>query len=132
VAIGDLPLFSTLRERLSWHEARQRVLAENVANADTPGFRARDLAPFQPAAARSAPMAPGLARTNPQHLGPSARDAAPDPNRRGPFEIRPQGNAVTLEEEMMKVAQNQMDHQAAVTLYQRSVGLIKTALGRRA
>jgi len=46
------------------------------------------------------------------------------------LESRPGGNAVSLEEQMMKVAANQMDFQAATTLYRRSLGLIKTALGR--
>jgi flagellar basal-body rod protein FlgB len=46
------------------------------------------------------------------------------------FEITPEGNGVTLEDEMMKVASNQMDYQAATTLYTRSMRLIKTAIGR--
>ena len=47
------------------------------------------------------------------------------------YEVRPAGNAVNLEEEMMKVAANQMDFQAATALYTRSLNLIKTALGKR-
>ena len=47
------------------------------------------------------------------------------------YEVRPTGNAVSLEEEMMKVAANQMDFQAATALYTHSLNLIKTALGKR-
>ena len=43
--ITDIPILSMLRQRMEWHQERQRVLAENVANADTPNYRARDLAP---------------------------------------------------------------------------------------
>ena len=43
--ITDIPILSMLRERMEWHQERQRVLAENVANSDTPGYHARDLAP---------------------------------------------------------------------------------------
>jgi flagellar basal-body rod protein FlgB len=50
---------------------------------------------------------------------------------RGGSETRPTGNAVSLEEEMLKVAQNQMDHQAAATLYAKSLGLVKAAIGKR-
>jgi len=50
---------------------------------------------------------------------------------KGNFEIRPTGNAVNLEDEMMKVAANQMDYQAATALYTRSLNLIKIALGKR-
>jgi flagellar basal-body rod protein FlgB len=52
-------------------------------------------------------------------------------DRRGDFEVRPTGNAVNLEDEMLKVAANQMDYQAATALYARGLGLIKTALGKR-
>jgi flagellar basal-body rod protein FlgB len=45
MAIPDLPILSMLRTRMQWHQERQRVLAENVANAETPRYRARDLAP---------------------------------------------------------------------------------------
>jgi flagellar basal-body rod protein FlgB len=48
------------------------------------------------------------------------------------FEVTPEGNGVTLEDEMMKVTSNQMDYQAATTLYTRSIALIRTALGRTA
>ncbi len=44
MAIPDIPILSMLRTRMQWHQERQRVLAENVANADTPNYRARDLA----------------------------------------------------------------------------------------
>ena len=48
----------------------------------------------------------------------------------GDYEVRPTGNAVNLEQEMMKVAANQMDYQAVTALYTRSLSLIKTALGK--
>ena len=50
---------------------------------------------------------------------------------KGNFDVRPTGNAVNLEDEMMKVAGNQMDYQVATALYTRSLNLIKTALGKR-
>jgi flagellar basal-body rod protein FlgB len=57
---------------------------------------------------------------------------SPFPNKNAPgYEVRPAGNAVNLEEEMMKVAANQMDFQTATALYTRSLTLIKTALGKR-
>src|SRR3954454_1081786 len=131
MAISDLAIFSMLRTRLQWHQERQRLLAENVANADTPHFRPHDLAPpdFSPP-----PPAGGLgrARTAPTHLASLAGDSTRfDPARGGKFEVRPAGNAVNLEDEMMKVAANQMDYQAATTLYTRSLGLIKMAIGQK-
>ena len=43
MAINDLPILSALRTKMQWHQERQRVLAENVSNANTPNFRPTDL-----------------------------------------------------------------------------------------
>ena len=72
-----------------------------------------------------------LALTSPQHLtGPSAVGGF-GTERPTKYDVKPAGNAVNLEDEMMKVASNQMDYQAAVSLYSRSMGLFRTALGKR-
>ncbi len=70
-----------------------------------------------------------LARTDPMHLGGDGSDApfAPDGERH--YEVRPAGNAVNHEDEMMKLASNQMDFDAAADLYTRSLALIKLAAG---
>jgi flagellar basal-body rod protein FlgB len=60
--ISDIPILSMLRTRMQWHQERQRVLAENVANADTPDYRARDLAP--PNFERALQTSLSLATTN--------------------------------------------------------------------
>jgi len=128
--ISQIPLFSMLRTRMHWHQERQRLLAENVANADTPQFKARDLEP--PELERTQPGAVALARTSAAHLGPNAgTNTRFQHDVRGGFEVRPAGNAVNLEDEMLKVASNQMDFQAATALYTRGLGLLKTALGKR-
>jgi flagellar basal-body rod protein FlgB len=136
MTISAIPILSMLRTRMHWHQERQRLLAENVANADTPRFRPSDLAQpkldrAQPQAA--APAVVALARTSDAHIaGTGLSNAAQFATNRkeGPFEVRPMGNGVTLEDQMLKVAANQMDYQAASALYARSLALIKTALGR--
>ena len=131
MAISDLPIFSMLRTRMNWHQERQRLLAENVANADTPNYRPRDLAPLD--FAREVQQASGQlqrALTSPAHLSSPTATGAFATQRQGKYDVRPAGNAVNLEDEMMKVAANQMDHQAAISLYSRSMGLIRTALGK--
>ena len=132
MAISDLPIFSMLRTRMNWHQERQRLLAENVANADTPNFRPRDLAPLD--FGKQVQQASGqlqLALTSPTHLSGPAGTGRFASARPGKYDVRPAGNAVNLEDEMMKVAANQMDHQAAISLYSRSMGLLKTAIGKR-
>ena len=130
MAISDLPIFSMLRTRMQWHQERQRVLAENVANADTPKFRPRDLKPLDFGAQVQAANSVQVASTNPAHITGSSQNGAFATERPGKYDVRPAGNAVNLEDEMMKVASNQMDYQAAATLYSRSLGLLKLALNR--
>jgi len=131
--ISQIPIFSMLRTKMQWHQERQRLLAENVSNADTPKFKPRDLAPLRPDQTRPAAATLAMAQTRPGHIAASsAGGAAQFPlDRRGTFEVRPAGNAVSLEDEMLKVAANQMDYQAATALYARGLGLIKSALGKR-
>src|SRR5688500_18701684 len=106
-----------LRTRMQWHQERQRVLAENVANADKPGFQPRDLvAPKFQGTRTPTQMGLALVRTNPSHQvtatnGHASFASASEPGK----QIRPTGNAVSLEEQMIKVAANQMDYQAATT-----------------
>ena len=130
MAIMDIPILAMLRTKMQWHQQRQQVLAQNVANADTPNYRPLDLVEqkFQLGAPGPAPLR--LARTDPGHLA-GFTDAGDFPNNSHQYEVRPAGNAVNLEDEMMKVAANQMDYQAATALYSRSLNLIKTALGKR-
>ncbi|MGE0230616.1 MAG: flagellar basal body rod protein FlgB [Flavobacteriaceae bacterium] len=128
----DLPIIGALKERMHWQQARQTVLAQNVANADSPGYRARDLA--EPDFSALLARGTGPARTNAGHMTLASTGMGPESWRAGEagsFETTPSGNSVDLEDEMMKVAQNQMDYQMATTLYSRGMGLLRTALGRR-
>jgi flagellar basal-body rod protein FlgB len=126
--ISDIPILAMLRERMQWHQARQQVLAENVANADTPNFQAKDLAPPDFSRELSAASV-GLERTDPAHIASIAGGPvqfATDTS--GHYEIRPRGNTVTHEDEMLRLASNQMDYEAVTSLYTHSLDLIKTAV----
>jgi flagellar basal-body rod protein FlgB len=143
MAMGDLRLVDALRTKMQWHQARQRVLAENVANADTPRYRGKDLkAPDLPAAAgigadgrtgmRAGRVASvSLAVTQPGHSAGLGNHNGFKTDATPRFEVTPNGNAVDLEEEMAKSAENQLDYQTAASLYQQSMSLIRTALGRK-
>ena len=134
--ISDIPIFSMLRTRMQWHQERQRVLAENVANADTPRFRPQDLKPLEFGRdARTAGQATGqitLASTDPAHItaaGGAGAFATERPMNK--YDVRPAGNAVNLEEEMLKVSQNQSDFQLAASLYQKSLQMLRIAAVKR-
>ncbi|MEI2383881.1 flagellar basal body rod protein FlgB [Breoghania sp. JC706] len=132
MGISDLSVFQALKTKMQWHQERQQVLSENVANADTPGYIGRDLkAPtFSDSLNRSGVKPVTLAVTEPGHMHASSSRGLGDPRKVGSFEVTPDDNSVVLEEQMMKVTSNQMDYQAAATLYSRGLGMIKTAIGK--
>jgi flagellar basal-body rod protein FlgB len=129
--ISDIPILSMLRTRMQWHQVRQQVLAENVANADTPNYHARDLAPLD--FSRELQTASlNLARTEPGHIVSQSGDGSQfESDATARYEIRPRGNSDSHEDEMMKVAGNQMDYEAVTSLYTHSLALIKLAIGSR-
>ena len=136
MAISDLPVLSALRTRMQWHQERQRVLAENISNSDTPNFKPRDLVDpkfdSKGAPAGGAMGSLAMMRTSASHIAVSGGGASFDHDRgKSGFQTRPAGNAVNLEEQMLKVSANQMDYAAATSLYSRSLGLLKTAIGKR-
>lgn len=125
-------LFALLSRRAAWLGARQAVLAQNLANADTPSFRPSDLVPFDRALATARPPSPPtLARTSPAHLAGAAPARPNEPRGRpaGSWEIAPSGNAVVLEEQMEKLARTHLDHQLVTSLYGKHVAMLRTALG---
>ena len=108
MAMGDLPLFSMLKTRMHWHQTRQKLLAENVANADLPAFKPRDLREVDFGRALGAAISRvTLTTTSPSHLSALGGGASTDSANARRFETTPSGNSVNLEDEMLKVAQNQ-------------------------
>ena len=129
--IGGISLFQALGEKMRWHQERQGVLAENIANADTPGFIERDLKAFSFDDEMKSMASLTMSTSSPAHMQASSA-VGRFGDLSAPFEITPSGNAVTLEDEMMKVSSNDMDYQAVTTLYTRSMRLLKIAIGRSA
>lgn len=133
--IADIPLLGLLRERMSWLNARQGVLSQNVANADSPGYTARDLKPldFEDLLKRSSQsndFSGGLTITNPRHIAINNSAAQYDEDDAPDTQADSSGNTVSLEEEMIKVADTQAQYQAAANLYSKAVDLMRTAIGR--
>ena len=118
-------IFDLAAQRLAWVDRRQAMLAQNVANADTPGYQAKDVAPFAQLLARSSPV---LARTDPQHLTGSDSTGA-DPALR-PHERAPDGNAVSIEQELTKIADTQGTQSLTANLVQTYTKMFQTALGK--
>lgn len=128
---GKANIFAVIAKRLDWLTQRQRVLAQNIANSDTPDYVPRDLneTDFRRVLRSSVkPIAP--APTHPRHMtGTVVRDgpASSQPQKR-PYEASPAGNAVVLEEQMIKVADTQSDYQTMLNLYRKHAEMLRTAL----
>jgi flagellar basal-body rod protein FlgB len=131
--LSQIPLFQMLRGRLSYLSDRQKLIAQNVANADTPGYKPQDLKPFSFQAqmqAQATGAASAMAVTEPGHMLPphaSARSSPIKPVVTKDSETTLDGNSVVLEEEMMKMGQARMDYDAAISFYQQSLNLIRLA-----
>ena len=134
MALTDLPVLSSLKTKMLWLQARQRVLAENVANADTPDYVAKDLKPlsFDQMVKAETVGSVEMVRTSKAHIGgapltDSGSGFGTDEGKS--WETTPSGNGVVLEEQMMKVTSNQMEYQTAATLYSKSIALLRIAVG---
>ena len=129
--IGDIPLFSMLRGRMGYLSDRQKLIAQNVANSDTPGFSPKDLTPYDFAAQMKA-ASNGASRVSVTQVGhmlpPSQRNGGDLKSKvvKG-SETTLDGNSVVLEEEMMKMSDARMSYEAAIGFYQKSLNLLRMA-----
>jgi flagellar basal-body rod protein FlgB len=106
--------------------ARMAVIAENVANADTPGYKAKDLPSF----AETYAVDPGQMRTTrPGHLTDTSPATLPMVER-GHGHEAPNGNSVSLEAEMVKSVEARQNHDMALAIYRATADVIRASLGR--
>lgn len=134
--LADIPLFSMLRGRLGYLSERQKVIAQNVANADTARYAAEDLKPFSfdarvnMAKAGQAGGAQAMAATQAGHMSPRSapRSSAQWKSVKTPdSETTLNGNSVVLEEEMIKMGDARLQYDAAISFYQKSLNLLRLA-----
>lgn len=124
---ADIGLFRLAEQRLAWVGRRQELLAQNVANASTPGYQPRDLPPFAQALSHAGGAA-SMARTDPMHLaGTSSMQSAHSVR---PRERSPDGNGVSMEDQLTKVADTAGTQELVANLYRKYNSMFRTALGR--
>lgn len=129
---GNTSLLTTLKMRMDYISNRQEVLAENIANADTPKYQAKDLKPFEfKEILRSREMHVKPTGTNAKHLGVEParmREYVGDEPK--PYETTIGENGVVLEEQMTKMSTAQIDHELTTQVYRKNLQLFKIALGK--
>ena len=132
--LGKTPLFNAVKSRLKWLNQRQSVLAQNIANADTPKYKARDLKPLDFSGMIKRRIQPLLLRvTSANHLKGEAGNVGEFAvgKEKKPYETAPAGNSVILEEQMNKVNETAISHRIMVDLYRKNIDMIKIAIGKR-
>jgi flagellar basal-body rod protein FlgB len=131
--ISHIPLFAALNKRMSWLNERQVVLAENVANVETPGYTAQDLKQpdFSDLVAASGAGGGKLAMltSTSGHIGGNGAAQGGFQLEKMPGDTTPAGNNVQLDQQALKVSQNASDFSLMETLYHTQLGLLKMALG---
>lgn len=128
--LANTPFFGLLRARLDHLSERQQLIAENIANASTPGYRPRDIdsAGFERLLA-SAAGGRGLTmnRTSSMHMTPGGGSAQVRVVTRDDSETTIDGNAVVLEEQMARAAETRMQFETGIALYQKGLELVRLA-----
>ena len=134
--LPDIPLLSMLKTRMAWLNQRQDVLTQNVANADTPGYVAHDLKAldFSKELRQSSSLTQSASQmmvTDPRHIAiaPTSGGGGFDNVEVHDSEANPNGNSISLEQEMIKVSDTQAQFQAATNLYAKAMTMMKTAIG---
>lgn len=122
--IGVLDL---AERRLTWADQRQTVLAENIANANTPGFKPHDLRPFAAALADAGGVT--LAQTEPNHLAGTVAPVSSAEVLDRTHAHAVDGNAVGLDEQLVKLSSTESMHELVTAIYKSYLAMFRTALG---
>lgn len=123
-----MPDLLRLAQASAEHAAqRQAVVARNIAHADTPGYRAQDIPPFSDIFARTAPAE--LRATRPGHLAAEG-GGAPRARAVATGAEAPNGNTVSLEDQMLRAAEARRQHGMALAVYSKSLDILRASMGR--
>lgn len=127
--LNKIEIFN-MADAMARHAAtRQSAVAQNIANADTPGYKARDVASFSDTYQNQA--RDGMRSTRPGHILPGeSAYSVPLQIRQDPGTESPNGNTVSLEQEMLTATDVKRQHDKALTIYSTSLNILRTAIGR--
>ncbi len=138
----NIKLFSAIYEKMHWQEQRQKVIAQNIANADTVGYVPKDIEPidFKDLLASSTSKISmnngqsqlGLVTTNNHHIDTNGRITSDGSFRAEKqyktYETAPAGNGVILEEQLLKANEIAMDHKFVSSIYKKNLNMLRTAI----
>ncbi len=137
MSISNMPLMKAMAAKMDYLDKRQQVLAQNMANANTPGYQSKDLTKVDFGAvlkkiSNTSKLDVHLETTNAKHLpGPDAVRNARDAKDRLTYEVAPDKNGVVVEEQMVKASQTQMDYNLITNLMSKNGTMYRIALGQQ-
>ena len=131
--LTNLDVFRMAKKKMGWLTERQVVLANNIANADSPKYRSKDLKSLNFSRMLDASPQMRVARTTSGHIMGSAgrsdfrtvRERTSDV-----YGVNPNGNSVIMEEQLMKVSESTMQFQLATNIYNKNLSMLKMAVGQ--
>lgn len=126
--VSGIDLFQLMQQRLAWADRRQGLLAQNIANANTPGYRSRDLAPFASNLASAGTNAAQLLVTSPSHLAGPKGGVGQSANK--PQQVSINGNGISMEQELGRVADTSAIQEMTINLERRYSSMFRIAYGR--
>lgn len=134
MTLQNIPLMKAMSAKMNYLEKRQAVIAQNIANADTPDYRARDLSKVDFGSVLKDVVKTDRVRMTATHVGhmppPGQVETAKEGKQKITYEVAPAGNAVIMEEQMIKATETNMEYTLLTNLMRKQSGMIRTALGR--
>lgn len=120
--IREIGAIKLSAQRIDYLSDKQRIIAKNISNSDTPGFRALEMRPFSEVLKGTSAYQP--VKTHPNHISGSngSRSSTVVTNTKSP--MKPNGNNVVLEDQTLSAAQTQIDHSFATSLYKKAASLV--------
>ena len=134
MTIDNIALFQGLGAKMDYLGQRQRIIAQNIANTDTPGYEPKDLKPvdfgrvLKSVTDRNDKVT--MEATDANHMPPDRKISTRSDEQDKTYETAPAGNAVIMEEQLLHANQTVMDYTLMTNVLRKNVGLIQTALGR--
>jgi len=130
----NIGLFKALSAKMAYLDQRQKVISQNIANADTPNYRPNDLEEVdfgKILGEEQGKTNVGPVTTHPDHLPDPAKIAkGKTESQDKTYEVAPAGNSVVLEEQLINAGRNAMDYNLITNLYQKNMSMLRVALGR--
>jgi flagellar basal-body rod protein FlgB len=133
----NIGLFKAINAKMSYLQTRQKVISQNISNANTPGYKPSDLGELNfGSTLDNVTKSSGIKKvtmesTDPGHISPDAHMQASVQKSKTTYEVKPDKNAVDIEEQMTKASDVQMNYNLMLNVYSNNMDMVRMSLGRR-